>query len=52
MKFTLQPDSQLQSFHLKLAEVKYTVPLPCINAITLKSTIAGAHNNTNCESCN
>lgn len=51
MKFSLQSDSQLQSFLLNLAEVKYAVPLLCITAITLKPTITGAHN-ANCESCN
>lgn len=42
MKFSLQPDFQMQSLQ-KLAEVKYTVPLPCINVITAKKKITGAH---------
>lgn len=50
MKFSLQPDIQLQSLQ-KLAEVKYTVVLLCINVITVKKKITGAHN-TNCENCN
>lgn len=50
MKFSLQPDFQLQSLQ-KLAEVKYTVILLCINEITAKKKITGAQN-TNCVNCN
>lgn len=38
MKFSLQPDIQLQSLQ-KLAEVKYTVVLLCINVITVKKKL-------------
>lgn len=38
MKFSLQPDFQLQSLQ-KLAEVKYTVVLLCINEITAKKKL-------------